>query len=178
MQPQNTSRATPAATGLVPQGIDRAGGAINQTHSLPALCVGRIRFVGQWTAAMSALAAAIELGAKGVPCFPCAQTKRPTCPNGFHNAETDADALAELSSKHPGPLIGARTGAASGVAVVDVDAKHACAIEWLKSSKPRLPRTRVHRTLSGGCHLLFRHNLVAPSRGLPRVLIPALTADT
>jgi hypothetical protein len=106
---------------------------------------------------MSAPAAAIELGANGVPCFPCAQSKRPTCPDGFHNAETDADALRELWAKHPGQLIGARTGAASGLAVLDIDAKHACAIEWLKANNPRLARTRMHRTRSGGYHLLFRH---------------------
>jgi len=106
---------------------------------------------------MNTLAAAIELGANGVPCFPCASTKRPTCPDGFHNAETDADAIAELWAKYPGSLVGARTGAASGLAVLDIDAKHASAIEWLRSSKPRLPRTRVHRTRSGGYHLLFRH---------------------
>jgi hypothetical protein len=106
---------------------------------------------------MSPLAAAIELGAKGVPCFPCATNKRPTCPDGFYSAETDADALRELWAKYPGLLIGARTGAASGLAVVDIDAKHVNGIDWLKSNERRLPRTRVHGTRSGGYHLLFCH---------------------
>jgi len=106
---------------------------------------------------MNPLGAAIELGASGIPTFPCAESKRPTCPDGFHAAETDADALRELWAKHPGPLIGARTGSASGLAVLDVDRKHPEGIEWLKANKTRLPRTRVHRTRSGGYHLLFRH---------------------
>jgi hypothetical protein len=105
----------------------------------------------------AALAAAIELGAKGIPAFPCAQSKRPTCADGFYNAETDADALRDLWRKHPGPLVGVPTGPASGIDVLDIDAKHPPAIEWLRKNEFRLPTTRRHRTRSGGFHVLFKY---------------------
>jgi hypothetical protein len=105
---------------------------------------------------MKALDAAIELGARGIPCFPCTWNKRPTCPGGFHSAQTDAGALRELWRKHPGPLVGVPTGPASGIDVLDVDRKHPEAVEWWRANKPLIPETRMHRTRSGGLHALFK----------------------
>src|SRR5262249_43596483 len=56
-----------------------------------------------------------------------------------------------------GPLVGVRTGAISGVDVLDLDAKHSDARNWWHAHRAELPVTRVHRTRSGGLHLVFRH---------------------
>jgi hypothetical protein len=104
------------------------------------------------------LTEALALAGRGLPVFPCASTKRPTCPKGFKDATTDAGAVRELWRKHTGPLIGVPTGPASGIFVVDIDsAKHGSADEWLERYAPYLPDTRQHRTQSGGLHLLFKH---------------------
>jgi hypothetical protein len=49
------------------------------------------------------------------------------------------------------------TGFVSGVDVLDIDAKHIEARQWWGTHRDRIPATRVHRTRSGGLHLLFRH---------------------
>jgi hypothetical protein len=104
-----------------------------------------------------ALGGARMLASKGRPCFPCAGNKRPTSPRGFFDASADPVALRELWSKCPGPLVGVRTGKASGIDVLDLDRKHCEAAEWWMTHRDSLPVTRVHRTRSGGLHLLFLH---------------------
>jgi hypothetical protein len=108
---------------------------------------------------MRALAEAIELGRRGIPAFPCAESnKRPTCPDGFYNAETDANALRELWRRHPGQLVGVPTGPASGIDALDIDRKSSKpeAVAWWREHKDRIPTTRMHRTRSGGLHCLFQ----------------------
>jgi hypothetical protein len=106
----------------------------------------------------TALARALKLAERGLPVFPCAADKRPTCPHGFKDASNDPTVVKALWRNHPGPLIGVPTGTASGIFVLDVDsAKHESAAEWLDRQAPYLPDTRHHRTQSGGLHLLFRH---------------------
>jgi len=101
------------------------------------------------------LAAAVTLG---LPTFPCLGNKAPACPHGFHDAVVDPIALRQLWDRHPGPLIGVPTGAASGIDVYDIDApRHTEAEEWWEHHCHRLPATRVHQTASGGRHLLFQH---------------------
>jgi hypothetical protein len=41
--------------------------------------------------------------------------------------------------------------------VLDLDRKHRQAAEWWTAHRDGLPVTRVHRTRSGGLHLLFQH---------------------
>jgi hypothetical protein len=106
---------------------------------------------------MRALDAALELSVRGLHCFPCAGSKRPTCPNGFKNATVDHDALRTLWVVHPGPLVGVRTGEGSNLTVLDVDPKHSEALSWWAENRNELPPTRVHRTRAGGLHLLFQH---------------------
>src|SRR5690349_20251312 len=65
--------------------------------------------------------------------FPCAENKLPAISkqkggNGFHDASADPDTIARLWRRGPGDLIGVRTGAASGIDVLDVDRKHPTAL--------------------------------------------------
>jgi hypothetical protein len=97
------------------------------------------------------------LASEGRLCFPCAGSKRPTTPRGFYDASADPATLRELWSKCPGQLVGVRTGNASSIDVLDLDRKHRDAAEWWTAHRDSLPATRVHRTRSGGLHLLFQH---------------------
>jgi hypothetical protein len=93
---------------------------------------------------------------EGLPCFPCRANKTPASPRGFKDATCDSGALKELWRGHPGPLVGVPTGDVSGLDVLDIDPRHGGA-SWLRQHRHRLPSTRVHRTRSGGLHLLFQH---------------------
>ena len=88
--------------------------------------------------------------------FPCRGDKRPATHNGFHDATNEPDEIAELWSRFPGPLIGLATGEASGVDILDLDAKHDEARAWWFQNRERLPATRRYRTRSGGMHAFFR----------------------
>jgi hypothetical protein len=102
-----------------------------------------------------ALAAALALG---LPAFPCRRDKAPACPHGYCDATALPLALRELWRRHPGPLIGMPTGAATGVDVLDVDApRHGEAAAWWSENRSYVPKTRVHRTRSGGAHVIFLH---------------------
>jgi Bifunctional DNA primase/polymerase, N-terminal len=105
----------------------------------------------------SALTAACALGSRGFACFPVLQDKRPACPHGFQDATLDRDRLEELWRQFPGQLVGVATGAASNIDVLDVDAKHPSAHRWWIEHRDRLLPARVHRTRSGGLHLIFQH---------------------
>jgi hypothetical protein len=104
-----------------------------------------------------ALADALALAAEGVPVFPCAANKHPTCPHGFKEATADSAAVIDLWKHHPGPLVAFATGTISGRDVLDLDAKHPEATAWWMEHRHHLPATTTHRTRSGGLHLLFRH---------------------
>lgn len=104
-----------------------------------------------------ALAAALALGNEGRLCLPCLADKRPATPHGFKDAGSDPEKIRELWWRYPGPLVGVATGEASSIDVLDLDRKHAGAAEWWGVHRDRLLPTRVHRTRSGGLHLLFRH---------------------
>jgi hypothetical protein len=70
----------------------------------------------------------------------------------------DPDQLRALWHRCPGALIGVATGAVSGIDVLDIDApRHAEAAAWFDRQRERLPKTRTHRSASGGLHLLFQH---------------------
>jgi hypothetical protein len=104
-----------------------------------------------------ALAKALELAAQGIPCFPCSTTKSPTTPHGFKDACRDQAAVRVLWERHPGRLIGVPSDGSSDLNVLDIDPR-AGGYEWFTANRDRLPQTRVHRTRSGGLHLLFRHD--------------------
>jgi hypothetical protein len=100
----------------------------------------------------AALRAAMRLD---LPAFPCLASKAPACPGGFKAATLPTAGLATLWARHPGPLIGVPTGAAS-YDVLDIDRGKGGG-EWYAANRDRLPATRAHRTRSGGLHLCFRH---------------------
>jgi hypothetical protein len=104
-----------------------------------------------------ALNDALTLASMGLDCFPCTENKRPACPHGFHDATDDPIEVRQLWTRFPGELIGVSTGEPSGFDVLDIDAKHQDAFDWCKAHHEKLPKTRVHKTRSGGVHLLFRH---------------------
>jgi hypothetical protein len=104
------------------------------------------------------LSIAALLASQGYHCFPCAATKRPATPHGFKDATADLEALSTLWQEYPGELIGVSTGIPSGIDALDIDVKHPEAVAWWQNNRDRFPGTRVHRTRSGGLHLLFRHN--------------------
>lgn len=107
-------------------------------------------------ASTSSLTLAFMLAGEGLPCFPCGADKRPATPRSFKNATCDHDTLRELWRRWPGPLIGVPTGEISGLDILDIDPRHGGG-SWFAEHKHRMPITRVHRTRSGGLHLLFQH---------------------
>jgi hypothetical protein len=104
-----------------------------------------------------ALKAALDLARTGLAVFPCAHNKKPCTPHAFYDASKDAETVQALWCRHMGTLVGIRTGEASGLAVLDVDAKHAAATQWYAENRNRLLPTRAHRTPGGGIHLIFAH---------------------
>jgi len=104
-----------------------------------------------------ALKAALELASTGLAVFPCGRNKHPCTPNGFLDATKDPSIVQELWRHHAGMLVGIRTGATSGIDVLDLDAKHQDARIWWHAHRAELPVTRVHRTRGGGLHLVFRY---------------------
>lgn len=102
------------------------------------------------------MALADDAIALAMPVFACAKDKKPVTKHGFKDATFDhAEIRAQFS--HPAAAsIGVPTGSASGTICVDIDVKSgARGLEWLEANRHRLPRTRTHRTGSGGFHLLF-----------------------
>jgi hypothetical protein len=109
------------------------------------------------------LGIALSIAAGGLPVFPCTNTKKPAIAKrdggrGFLDATTDPERIRDLFSHAGASLVGVPTGPVSGFDVLDLDDRHG-ATEWEEANRYRLPRTRTHRTLSGGKHLLFRDAL-------------------
>ncbi|MBO1361988.1 bifunctional DNA primase/polymerase [Acetobacter sacchari] len=99
---------------------------------------------------------AARLASRGLTIFPCHEDKRPTCKWGDLATRSMDDALM-LWRTHPGELIGVVTGRSSNIVVLDLDLQHPTADEWYGEHCTRLQGHRMHRTRSGGLHVLFRH---------------------
>lgn len=104
-----------------------------------------------------ALHGAIGLTEYGFAAFPCRPDKKPATPHGFKDATADRAALESLWRRHPGVLIGLPTGAENGFDALDIDPRHG-GDAWHDAHRSRLPATRMHRTRSGGWHILFLHH--------------------
>jgi hypothetical protein len=101
----------------------------------------------------TALRAAMQLN---YPSFPCNADKTPACPHGFKDVALPEMGLATLWARYPGELIGVPTGAIVGFDVLDVDPRNG-ARAWYEANRGKLPVTRIHRTRSGGLHVLFKY---------------------
>jgi hypothetical protein len=106
----------------------------------------------------------VELEGRTLPICPYGTDKRPTCKGGFNAASADSKAIERLWLLYPGPLVGVRTGEASGLAVLDIDPKHDGEAWMADFEASQVTRgapspfvTRIHATRSGGLHFVFRH---------------------
>jgi hypothetical protein len=136
------------------------------------------------------LTAALDAAGHGWPVFMLARSKRPvanctpcrtagsdhdpatcghlTC-HGFYAASTDPERVAAMVAAIPRGQLAIRTGAASGLAGVDVDPAHGGnrGLSELMSEQI-VPRTLHVHTGSGGLHLYYRHpGTPLPSRPMP-----------
>jgi len=82
--------------------------------------------------------------------------KHPRLRNGFNGASTDVAVVAEWWRRWPTANIGIRTGAVSGLVVLDVDDYRGggAALKQLARTAPRTPEVL---TGGGGRHFFFRH---------------------
>lgn len=116
--------------------------------------------------------AAVALATQnGWPVFPCKADKAPATARGFKDATTHPAHIRTMCAH--AAMIGVPTGRDTFVAI-DVDAKgEPSGMAWLEANRHRLPRTREHRTGSGGVHLLFRHPPGGPDiRNSAGALVP------
>lgn len=102
-------------------------------------------------------ALALAIAGRGIPVFPCGIDKKPACRRGFYAASVDPETVQRLFRIPAARLIAVPTGPASGVDILDVDPRHDGHL-WLEANAARLPKTRTHRTPSGGVHLVFHHH--------------------
>ncbi|WP_157001158.1 bifunctional DNA primase/polymerase [Agromyces laixinhei] len=114
--------------------------------------------------------AAIAFARAGVPVFPCAREgKRPLTSTGFHDASCDVDQVETWWARWPEANLGMPTGSASGIDVVDVDAKGVAG-----SGFPAFERAATAglvdgelarvRTPSGGLHVYYPAMRSRPQR--------------
>ena len=89
--------------------------------------------------------------------FPCGTNKTPLTPKGFKDASTDLERIKRWWNKHPEAMIGVRTGAQSGLFVVDIDTDESRGIDgtkWLREFEgqhgllPRGPRAKTPAAVS------------------------------
>ncbi|MEV6285520.1 bifunctional DNA primase/polymerase [Kribbella sp. NPDC051770] len=134
------------------------------------------------------LNAALDAAGRGWPVFMLGLSKRPVancadCPkdahdpascghltcHGFYAATTDPARLAAIVTAVPGGQLAVRTGAVSGLAVIDVDPAHGgdASLSGLMADR-LVPRTLHVHTGSGGLHLYYRH----PGKDLPSRPMP------
>jgi Bifunctional DNA primase/polymerase, N-terminal len=116
----------------------------------------------QANTAPSELDAALEYARQGIPVFPCNPLdKKPLTPKGFKDATKDEVQIRAWWQKWPNAMIGAPTGPASGMWVVDLDLDPAkkidgkATLEQLIAQRGALPLTLMTITPRGGRHLIF-----------------------
>lgn len=116
------------------------------------------------------LSLALEYAEAGIPVFPCKDgstfrkdgkpDRGPITRNGFKDATTNRKRIRLWWREHPQAVPGIPTGAASGLAVLDLDRKGgkdgvAAIKEW--GFDPDQTPAAMIDTPSGGLHLIFRH---------------------
>lgn len=124
---------------------------------------------------MTRLDAALSYAARGWHVFPvhsvrdgacsCGDAecdspgKHPRTDHGCLDATTDEDRIRAWWAEWPDANVGIGTGEASGIVVLDIDAKSGgpVSLERLVVERGPLPTTREVETGGGGQHLYFRH---------------------
>lgn len=105
--------------------------------------------------------AALDLARKGYSVFPVTPSqKSPPLVQWRPLQERVASEteIFEWWTEHPNANIGVVCGKISGITVIDIDPKHGGQETFDTHLKDVLPRTRTHKTPSGGKHYLFRYN--------------------
>lgn len=110
------------------------------------------------------LIAAMAYARRGWHVFPCKPLgKQPATRNGFKDATTDTEQIRRWWAAMPSANIGLRTGAASGVFVIDIDVKGGAPgyDNWLALCKAHgwrsMPNVLAAGTPSGGAHFYFTY---------------------
>src|SRR4051794_16012295 len=85
--------------------------------------------------------------------------KHPRTASGFKDASSDPDQLRSWWTRWPDANVGIRTGAESGIVVLDVDVKSGGleSLDALLNEHGPLPRTPGTLTGGGGRHFIFAH---------------------
>jgi hypothetical protein len=135
---------------------------------------------------------AAELAARGWPVLPlhhpmtsgcsCRQpgcgsvAKHPRIKGGLNSASNDLDQVTAWWTRWPRANVGVRTGAASGLVVVDIDPAHGGldSLERLQRRYGSLPETLRVETGTRGAHLYFEHPGVDVRNDAGRRLGPGL----
>ncbi len=93
-----------------------------------------------------------------LPVMPCGADKHPRVKGWPAIASADPVQIAAWF-KAPGfTTVGVPTGEWSGISVLDIDTKpDRDGRPWVQRNRRHLPNTRIHKTRSGGYHLLYRH---------------------
>jgi hypothetical protein len=123
----------------------------------------------------SLVEAALAYAARGWPVFPlhdvtagkcscgrdCGHSagKHPRTPHGVKDATTDPAQIRAWWDRWPRANIGLATGAASGVAAIDIDPRNGgdFTVEDLEAEHGKFPPTAESLTGGGGRHLLYQH---------------------
>jgi bifunctional DNA primase/polymerase-like protein/primase-like protein len=102
--------------------------------------------------------AALSYVARGWYVFPL-HGKVPLTSNGLKDASTDESRVRDWWGHRPDANVGIRTGAESGVVVLDVDPDHGGddALAELERKHDQLPETIEALTGGGGRHIYFEH---------------------
>lgn len=79
-----------------------------------------------------------------------------TC-HGFYAATCDMDRVDAMFMAHPDRLLAIRTGATSGIVVVDIDGPEGAANAQRLAAQGLLRPTLTAQTGSGGAHLVYTH---------------------
>jgi Bifunctional DNA primase/polymerase, N-terminal len=155
---------------------DWNAGPVFPVASDPALW-GKV--VSAASRAGSTLDAALALAQADVPVFPVSSVgqKKPLNAHGVYSATTDPVVVGRDFGQHSNALIAVPMGRRTGVFAIDVDAApphaHDGVAAWQAlEAKYGVTPTRIHRTASGGLHLLFcwppgRH-IGCAVKGLPK----------
>jgi hypothetical protein len=114
------------------------------------------------------LESALALAAEGIAVFPLGfQSKQPEARSrGFKDATTNPAVIQRWFGGNFKRNLGARTGQASGVWVLDVD--NPGALEQLEAAHGKLPLTRQSQS-SRGLHIWFRTTALPVPNGVSRV---------